>query len=276
MSSLPGQNLSGELHTCSGIGWIKFDRESLATGSLGLTPEVRCVGQRFSEQFVPTVTGGGHADHSSPETAGTSSVSRRRPVTGPREQSDGFARVNEPTMALFCAGQLAMLLPPTTPTSTGSAAVPSVLAKVDASWTPCQVRCRGISFRLDKKADAGIAEEIVPVKQEHATRDEEAQQSVPVLGEIMGQLGTGAELLGGRVGAILWTLRGANVERGGPVQLATDTVHAAGRIVTQSGKIAKRSVEHVGQVATFPYRYMNGTAGQSGSNEDVEPRDESE
>lgn len=154
-----------------------------------------------------------------------------------------------------------MIMPPATaagaPLTAGYA---SRTPQLEPPWAPCHVHCDGISFRLEKvlsdaaPADAAAGNDARPAREEAPVA-----AGLRALGEaeLVQAAARGAGAVLGRAGAIMLSVRGATVEHG-PSRIAADTAGAARRICIQAGKIAKRSVEHVGRIATLPWRLTGG------------------
>ncbi|CAE8738087.1 unnamed protein product, partial [Polarella glacialis] len=160
-----GQRL-GEVQTCAGIGWVKFDPQLLQKHMeqhqqrkllqqhqqpadsrsasavhdvlLSHAPEVRCFGLRLSQEAVPS--SGRRESHSDdqehqPASSTSSSAPGRSAAAAAPAARTAFAEVAEQTWAVVCAGQLSIIVPE---------------AASGASWEPCAVRCEGVSFRIER------------------------------------------------------------------------------------------------------------------------------
>lgn len=268
----------GELQSCTGVGWVTFERAGGAAGGAAASseqiPTLRCFGMRVS-QAIPSPgrrTRDGAADANSSQAA---AVARGR---------GQFVEVGDDTWGLFCAGQLSMIVPPPATSATPSApSVEAVQASPSASssssWAQCRVRCAGLSLRLDTVvADSEGATETTPQPRElpqpiRSNADSSSDSAHAGEGpqsmfeETSRSLLRGAEAVAGRASAIVFSVRGAARETGTPQAFVSDTANASRRILIQSGKIAKRSGEQVQRLAMLPWTGLGGAGGVDGEND---------
>mmetsp|Transcript_129950 Transcript_129950/g.404201 ORF Transcript_129950/g.404201 Transcript_129950/m.404201 type:complete len:273 (+) Transcript_129950:147-965(+) len=261
----------GEVQTCAGIGWVKLDRMGEAQA-----PQVRCVGVRVSKQLAPAA--GGQRTEPGMHSANTAASRRARAVDGAPEAVARDDPRSDQTWALLCAGQLSMIMPPTT--AAGLPLATAVMAgrtsQLEPPWAPCHVQCRGVSACFEKVADGAVAGN--PSRDGNGPSHEEAPApaglGLPLLSEAdqtVRAVCRGVEAVAGRASSIVhWGATSGT----GPSRLATNTANAAQRICFQAGKIAKRSVEHVGLVVALPWRIVGGGAGAGdvSENSDTRPR----
>lgn len=260
----------GEVQTCAGLGWLKLSRLGEAQA-----PTVRCVGVRASKQLAP-------AAGSQLNEPTRSATARRTRATEGATGSRDEPRSDE-TWALLCAGQLSMIMPPTT--AAGLPLATAVMAgrtpQLEPPWAPCLVQCKGISACFEKVADSAVAgnaarDSAQPAREEVAaaggfTLVAEADPMLRAALKGTSKVLRGAEAISSRASSILhW---GATTDTL-PSRLVTNTANMSKRICVQAGKIAKRSVEHVGLVATLPWRIVNGGAagGDLGEGTETRPR----
>jgi len=256
---------AGERHTCVGIGWVNFDVRSSRVGTTkseselaAKVPEVRCFGLRDSQ---PVPQNGQTSETSVSQVYATDS-------SGPGSTS----ATDVQTSMLVCAGQLSMILPPAL--IAGAAAAAARGPQPESQWAQCQPHCEGVSFRVDKvTVDSSSASTVPPPQQQQEEEDgrlasfnlQALSQKEP-LRVVYGALAS----VVGRAGAIVASLQGAHVQ-GGVGRFPAETAGAMQKICTQANKIAWRSVEHLGQVATFPWKLVRGTW-SSGADESNDTR----
>lgn len=288
-----------ELQTCTGFGWVTFDRASSSTsagasqsqapGNVELDSRVamlRCIGSRLSQSVVPPA----------PRRGALQADSRV-----PRSMA-GFSEVSDETWALACAGNLSMIVPPVAAGNSGASTdgEAALLSRRREQWSRCRARCAGVTVRLDTVV-AASGEQSAPqpqaVEQVHAPAsastsavassssvdsseaaprrpkvpepDGEAQPkpSMVDLAEDFGRAGyRGVEAVAGRAKSVILTAGGAAREVG-PRRFAENTASTAGKILEQAGKIVKRSAEQVSSVAAVTWRL----AGRSSSSDDHPP-----
>lgn len=279
MAAPPGPPHPGELQTCAGIGWVKLDRlgggtqAAAPTAVLSEAPAVRCVGFRVSKPLAPAAGGQLLEPRAAPGPAkAAAAVAATARAAATKEGATAGDQVAEQTWALICAGQLSMIMPPTT--AAGSQLATAIMAsrtpQLEPPWAPCHLHCDGISFRVEKVVADGAAAEGdgTPLRREEAV----AGAAAPVLGEaeLLRAAFRGAEAVASRASSIVWSVRGATHETG-PSRLAMNTAGQAKRICLQAGKIAKRSVEHVGRIVTLPWRIAGARDFGDGGGEPPSP-----
>eukprot|EP00931_Biecheleriopsis_adriatica_P074431 TRINITY_DN48489_c0_g1_i1.p1 TRINITY_DN48489_c0_g1~~TRINITY_DN48489_c0_g1_i1.p1 ORF type:complete len:289 (+),score=54.42 TRINITY_DN48489_c0_g1_i1:147-1013(+) len=281
MASSPGQRL-GELQSCAGLGWVKFDPQlrqkqppkpddsmsaSAITAALVQQPQLRCFGVRLSQGVAPApdraprpaseqlgAASHGHSCGGGSGASGSdgSSSSGALPSQGFGEP---FAQVADQTWAVVCAGQLSMIVPPS--------------ASSDA-WEPCAVRCEGVSFRVERvpvdttSASSRSHEAPIP-RQKPAEQKEEASEETSAVEDYLQGALKGAKAVGSRAGSIV-TFWGAERKPGapaGPSAFAWEVAASSKRICIQAGKISRRSIEQVGRVVAFPFRLGTQNSGES-------------
>jgi len=274
---------AGERHTCVGIGWVNFDVRSSRVGTTkseselaAKVPEVRCFGLRDSQ---PVPQNGQTSETSVSQVYATDSSGPGRPVHAAAAihaahpaTTGSTSATDVQTSMLVCAGQLSMILPPAL--IAGAAAAAARGPQPESQWAQCQPHCEGVSFRVDKvTVDSSSASTVPPPQQQQEEEDgrlasfnlQALSQKEP-LRVVYGALAS----VVGRAGAIVASLQGAHVQ-GGVGRFPAETAGAMQKICTQANKIAWRSVEHLGQVATFPWKLVRGTW-SSGADESNDTR----
>lgn len=292
-STSPGQ-LPDE-QTCTGLGLVKFDwaPDGDSQASLGQAPEVRCFGRRLSQEAAaagwPSEAGAlGRGRSSGTGGRSTAAEDQSSSITG----GSTYMKVAEPTWALICAGQLRVRSAANRVAAGHHLGQPSAASvqQIGPAAMPCHVRCQGISLRLERglpDADAGHT----------ASRPEEVgdgprpvMSAGPLIASVEAFAGGAAmvamqdiartawrntQAVVDRAGSILLSVQGAAHETSGPVRFTSDMVGATQKICTQAGKIAARSAEQVGRLASLPLRLRSGgeaAAGGSSGPPGSEPR----
>mmetsp|Transcript_21977 Transcript_21977/g.61467 ORF Transcript_21977/g.61467 Transcript_21977/m.61467 type:complete len:298 (+) Transcript_21977:109-1002(+) len=294
MASAPpaeGTDAMPELHTCTGIGWVTFDRGDAASAGAPeaayRVPHLRCVGAQRSRQLTTAAgrrPGNGLADTCAavPDGAATSNAAAALSVVARGAAAAGFGEVSDETWALGCAGRLSMITLNSAATvtagssfgaieSTGSAdraegggAAIASQRPVVMPWGPCHVRCSGLTLRFESDVEGSMsAPEAARPKDARLSRhqypEQEAQGFSPeelVAGVAKAGL-AGVELVAGHAHGILATAGGAAWEAG-PHRFVLNTTDTAGKICMQAVKIARRSMEQVGHIATLTWRAGRG------------------
>lgn len=262
--------------TCMGIGWVKFDR-AWPSGKQALVefqevPSLRCVGVQTSRVLGASASGG---------AGGAGSLPAQSPVGG----ESAYADVGEETWALACAGQFSLLAPAFSASAAEGAGTGAtgITSRAAGSASPWKVRCYGVALRLEAQAreangmesrssrasaaDPAAREAPVrPVASSNGDEGDEHAITLPSLRDTAEAMAKGMEAVAGRAGSIVFSVKSASWDPG-PRRLASSTATAAGRICRQAAKIAQRSAEQVGRLATLPFSGggSGGAAGDAGS-----------
>lgn len=212
--------------------------------------------------------------------ASSSGSSGTLPLKQPAASTGGTSgpdlSVSQDTWALVCAGQFSLLAPAfAASAANGAGHGAGVASRATATSLGSQLtkmRCSGVSLRLDTvgKKESSYSRVPEPQAREAASNNTDdniagldEQKALPSLKEFTEAWIRGMEAVAGRAGSIVLQGGAAGLDPG-PRRLATNTAHTAGRICRQAVKIARRSVEQVGRLATRPFNGW-GSPGDSGS-----------
>lgn len=253
-SSTSGE-LPDELQTCAGLGWVKFGAalSGVEQAPLGQPPEIRCFGRRFSQAVAAAAVG----RHSGATGSSTGPAAASAPA------ANTFAKVGDATSAVACVGQLSLIV--------RTAGPPARLSATVAQQAAPYFRCDGLSFKVERVAPAhskqgavaSVAAEEPRDAKKPASTEAEAAANYPGEEMAQGVLRYG-KAVADRASAIVSSVGGAANNANGPVKFATDMGGAAEKICRQAGKIAARSAQQVGQIASLPLRLLGSGSGSAG------------
>lgn len=253
--TMPPQPPASAEESCLGISWAKFDRSrgAGAPPDMNELPTLQCFGARANRVLAASAwrahTGGGAA----------------------RSEIDVSAEAWE----LVCAGRFSILAPAFAASAADGAGHGAGVASTPAAATPAwpipRARCSGVMLRLDAHAQQQVrrgAETASrsrapdpPAREPPSTSSNtdgnrpgigDQQTSLPSPNELGGAWIRGMGAVAVRAGAIVSQVETAGLDPG-PVRLITNTGIAAGRICRRAAKIALRSAEHVGRIASRPF-----------------------
>lgn len=287
------RDFTEKLQTCAGIGWVKFDRGMASTSPVSAeAPAVKCLGLRLSQPLAPAESpaGGARTERDSESSSSdTLPAARGRGMASPiggdfADAGDAgvavapsrqFVKVADPTWALVCVGRLSMLARP------GLAGGGAQLRAASGAL-PCDVRCDGLSFRLEQRIMAEAASRPATTSDEevHAAKPPLSVSAAPLAAapgdaktrapapapdgergaadqDVLQGAYRGAEAVVTRAGVILRTVKLGVDELPGPERFAGDAYTSAVKICRRAVKIVGRSAE---LVASVPTRVMSGGA----------------